>query len=572
MLSFRKHLKPGVKLHLRVVGTVKRDSDVKTLQRLLAMDLERRRLQRRLKNLRKQNYNPQRRGGREYGGRQKKLFVSHAAVGEEAIITYSRETDHSLNVVRKFVELSVDIPEKAGDVDSLESHYADSIGVTTSSALLQKGQESPPRIRLRLPRAVRWAVSFPTVEHLRSAQRELGPLLGSGRAASERFRLMAVEVPLSEPKLDRAEKIFDRLRKDYHALVAEEIPCPLDWEFGYRLNEQARVADDPQSPSLDSVLNLIEARKAWNENRGEGAVIAIVDSGINGQLAEFPIHRRHRRLGWAELNGNGWDDQIGHGTMTACIAAATRHPKRGFEGVAPNATLLSYNGSSPTMGLAALSPIALVEIYERLLKLVREERDKRVIISNSWGWAAWPPGKATDTSDEAQQVRAKVHQEAHDSIGTIISELQNAGAVLVFSAGNDHAGASGAHVPNSIWPHKSHPEVLTVGACDTNGRVWDYSSRGPGAPPANKPDVVAPTPAMGRMLYKNRIQCFPKGWGSSGACPQAAGLCALIATKRPSISSSEMFDAIRKTAVTLNCHQYTQGHGQINCVAAIKAI
>jgi serine protease AprX len=37
-----------------------------------------------------------------------------------------------------------------------------------------------------------------------------------------------------------------------------------------------------------------------------------------------------------------------------------------------------------------------------------------------------------------------------------------------------------------------------------------------------KPDVTAPTPRNGKVVYGGDLKVLPDGWGTSGACPQAA--------------------------------------------------
>ncbi len=113
-----------------------------------------------------------------------------------------------------------------------------------------------------------------------------------------------------------------------------------------------------------------------------------------------------------------------------------------------------------------------------------------------------------------------------------MEETIAAGAALLFSAGNNHelAGGRPEHChPSTIFGHKLRRDVFTVGACDLEGELWDYSSRGPaavvGSPP--KPDLVAPVPrnwpgrlgrrgsaASPRLGNQRRL---PAGGGSGGA-------------------------------------------------------
>ena len=72
---------------------------------------------------------------------------------------------------------------------------------------------------------------------------------------------------------------------------------------------------------LQRVLQLISAPQAWPKSRGKDVYIAIVDTGVCGTMAEFPDAKKAG--GWSYDNSDPWKDYYGHGSMTACIAAAT---------------------------------------------------------------------------------------------------------------------------------------------------------------------------------------------------------------------------------------------------------
>jgi serine protease AprX len=107
--------------------------------------------------------------------------------------------------------------------------------------------------------------------------------------------------------------------------------------------------------------------------------------------------------------------------------------------------------------------------------------------------------------------------------------------------------------------------------------MWHYSSRGPGQHfgdpnTSPKPDVTAPTPKNGKVVYGASIRTFPTGWGTSGACPQAAGLAALLWSKTPSLTPADLYAAIRDRAVDLGHGPDCQGHGRIDCAASLALV
>jgi serine protease AprX len=306
--------------------------------------------------------------------------------------------------------------------------------------------------------------------------------------------------------------------------------------------------DGGGGPSLDDVLTSINAREAWVAagNRGGGASIAVVDTGISGRRPELAA--RHAGS-WQGGNARPWSDPVGHGTMCAVIAAGSRAAGGRFDGVAPEARLIACRTRFFDSELAA--------IYDHLASLVARDPELRLIATNSFGrrWGSPEPPAGSD-------------------FPAALADALAAGVAVLFSAGNNHQLAGGLPElcqPCTIYNYKLRGDVFTVGACDLEGELWDYSSRGPvsGAGPP-KPDLVAPVPSRGLVAFGDENRRFPFGWGTSGACPQAAGLAALLWTAAPDLSPAELFAQMRQGARDLGRASSCQGAGQLDCRAALK--
>ena len=116
-----------------------------------------------------------------------------------------------------------------------------------------------------------------------------------------------------------------------------------------------------------------------------------------------------------------------------------------------------------------------------------------------------------------------------------------------------------------------------VATCDLDDQMWFYSSRGPGQYITNndanpKPDVTAPTPKDGKVVYDNSTRILPNGWGTSGACPQVAGLAALLLSKDPQLTRNALFAAIWRGASHIGYAYNCQGHGRINCLNSFELV
>lgn len=347
------------------------------------------------------------------------------------------------------------------------------------------------------------------------------------------------------------EESMSVLEREYGAELVEdyqyelESDLPVDFEFE---SEEAVVTD----PSLDDVITKIRADVAWEDARGDGVTIAVVDTGVDGTRPEFPAIKRAGD--WTPPGDTPWTDWQGHGTMCACIAAGTTASGGVFNGVAPDSKLIACKTHFYDSELSL--------IYDFLT--ARATDGERIIATNSFG-------RKTGTAPSPPP---------HSDFIDALEDAINAGIIVCFSAGNNHQLAGGAPAscsPNSIWLHKSREDILAVATCDLNDAMWYYSSRGPGQhfgdPGTNqKPDVTAPTPKNGRVVYGSGIRRLPNGWGTSGACPQVAGLAALLVSRRPGLNHSQVFAAITGTARDLGHGVHCQGAGIIDCGRAIASI
>lgn len=367
-------------------------------------------------------------------------------------------------------------------------------------------------------------------------------------------RSVAVELatPLAAPES------FSALSARRHSLLgelAERFGAQIVEDYQYELEPAPELMADTEvhteSGALDDVVKLIRADKAHKHARGEGVTLAIVDTGVDGSHPEFAQNRRAG--GWAPQGEDPWTDWQGHGTMCMTIAAANGGKGSRYLGVAPEAKLISCRTSFFDSELTA--------IYDMLIERARS--GERIVASNSFGRRTGtpppPPGPGSQFPDA-------------------LDEAIQTGIAVVFSAGNNHelaGGAPQACAPNSIWMYKSRADLLAVATCDLDERMWFYSSRGPGQhygqPGTNaKPDVTAPTPRNGRILYGAREQVLENGWGTSGACPQVAGLAALIWSRHSRMNAQQVLDMIKNSARDLGFAANCQGSGMIDCEKALQ--
>ncbi|WP_232631246.1 S8 family peptidase [Methylobacterium sp. Leaf118] len=311
--------------------------------------------------------------------------------------------------------------------------------------------------------------------------------------------------------------------------------------------------------SLADVTDHIKAPGAWTVTRGKGATIVVVDTGIDAGLREIAPARRSAIDLDTTHKGQHWIDSVGHGSMCAAIAAGARRPDGRYDGVAPEATILSAR--------TTFMSDDLFEIYDELVRTRAQGLlPGPLVVSNSYALYVC----------HAPQVLPK----DHPFIGSILALIE-AGAFVCFAAGNNHHDVLCKHDPaacgpNTIWGPNSHDRVVSIGTVNREETNRDpstphvNSSRGPGewAQDRLKPDCVAPT--YGEVPWGAGYQTMD-WWGTSGACPQVAGLAALLFSVAPRLSPQAVADIILKTCVRLPDSRTCVGHGMIDCEAALQA-
>lgn len=388
----------------------------------------------------------------------------------------------------------------------------------------------------------RYKVRFANDEVMHAAMAIESPMTPAVKVTSEKRCFISVE------EVRGLDTGLRTLESEFGGVIVEDIQYDLeaDEDFGF----ESLLAEEAAEASLEDVVQKIKAPDAWALSRGAEVTIAVVDTGVSGLRPEIPHAKRAGA--WQPTGDQPWTDWQGHGSMCACIAAGSKDQGGLFDGVAPDARLIACKTRFYDSELAA--------IYDFLT--ARAENDETIVATNSFGRkVGLPPTPPADS----------------DFIAALDDAIA-AGIYVFFSAGNNHQRAGGradACSPNTVWLHKSRSDVMAVATCKLDDSMWYYSSRGLGQHYGDtgtneKPDVTGPTPKDGKVVYGNGVRTLPNGWGTSGACPQAAGLAALLLSANPGLTRERLFDIIRNSAANIGHEWECQGAGMLDCLAAIQ--
>ena len=166
-----------------------------------------------------------------------------------------------------------------------------------------------------------------------------------------------VEHPLSAPRP------FQRLR-DLSARMLSQVLSPFpsdvtDVARQFPLGAEGLISGRPVDKQrfLDMgdvrhILDQVQAPQAWRSNKGESAIIVVVDTGVQGEL----VPAWQKAGGWTDIpKGDPWVDDIGHGSLVAMLAASDPDTN-GYSGVAPKAKIFSLKPRpGPRGGITASS-------------------------------------------------------------------------------------------------------------------------------------------------------------------------------------------------------------------------
>lgn len=358
--------------------------------------------------------------------------------------------------------------------------------------------------------------------------------------------------------------------EDLHAALAhddvESVELERRWFLpasaeAYRLDVNAPPSLDDRAPeaSRDGTfapndpfyrhqwhLDQIQMPKAWTRNRGEGAVVAVIDTGVayrdvDGRFKQVPDLAEPRFVpGWDFVDGDDTpDDEHGHGTHVAGTIAQSTNNGVGVAGVAP---------------LARIMPIRVLDARG----------------GGSWGSVAagirWAADNGADVIN--MSLGGGINSQA---IASAIAYAHRKGVVVIAAAGNTGRGRVQYPGANRF--------TVAVGAVRFDETLSFYSSYGSAL------DVVAPggdlrvdqnNDGMPDGVLQNTILPRAPGrsdylafQGTSMAAPHVAGVAALL--RSAGVRDPAAIERILKESAKPKKDRNRYGAGLIQANDALRA-
>ncbi len=292
---------------------------------------------------------------------------------------------------------------------------------------------------------------------------------------------------------------------------------------------------------LSESVPIINAPQVWDKGaEGQGIVVAIVDTGVDGEHPDL----EGKLKATADFTGEGYFDGNGHGTHvggTVCGTGAASDGK--YRGVAPKAELiaakvLDSSGSGSFSGVIAGIEWATDQ--------------KPHVMNLSLG--ANVAGSCDGTDPVCQAVDAAMDK----------------GIVVCVAAGNAGPGSSTVGTPGCA------KKVITVGASDKSDQIAWFSSRGPTKDGRVKPDILLPGHNIVAARAKNTSlgnpvnEFYTSASGTSMATPHCCGVAALLLSANATLTPDQVKQKMMSTAKDLKLDPNTQGSGRVDAYQALE--
>lgn len=320
----------------------------------------------------------------------------------------------------------------------------------------------------------------------------------------------------------------------------------------------------------------MDVDSAWAITTGNPNIkIAIIDSGVDTLHSDL----RANLLPGHDAVGDSTDgyptpnfQEDGHGTCCAGILGAIKDNSIGIAGVAPSCKLIPVRSFFYTNNGGNILPFSTAAIFADAIGWAWNDAGAD-LMSQSWGL---PTNLLVLLPGGVQPVEDAMLQAYQNGRG-------GKGCAMFFSSGNE-GGSTGP-----IWPGKLDIAIAVnaTSMCDEHKSANDCSNEnwggdyGPGLDFSAPGVRVATTDMRGNKGFSTTSDYYMLFNGTSAACPNAAGVGALVLSVRNDLSAEDLRNVIAQTADKVGgyaydstysngtwCHQL--GFGRVNAYNAVQ--
>jgi serine protease len=365
-----------------------------------------------------------------------------------------------------------------------------------------------------------------------------------------------------EPPGDGGVAAVRRALRGEHGVVAVEP----EYRRPIRLtpNDPAFATPDPLAPQGDTFQWQLRDQgfeRAWDESRGEGAVVAVVDTGVDSANPDLgPRIVAAADHDNAPGHGPATVDEVGHGTHVTGLACATGDNAYGGASSSFGCGLIVEKTDLSDASIAA----SIVDAADRGADVINMSLggpgSSRVIenaVDYAWKRDVVMVAAASNLNQTNQGVPARLLQP--EGTGP---KLKRGRGLVVTAA--EYGGSRAFFRPG----HGKGISLAAYGAASASTSTPGIFSSFPANPTELEAGTFREPPCQCRTSFggDNRFAYLE---GTSMAAPQVAGAAALIRSRRPGIDAKRVIKVIKKTARGKR-FQGGLGWGVLNARAAMR--
>jgi len=273
-------------------------------------------------------------------------------------------------------------------------------------------------------------------------------------------------------------------------------------------------------------LDRVPFEGAWNVTRGQGVIVAVVDSGVEASHEDL-AGSVLPGIDYVNHGGDGRNDPNGHGTHVAGIIAAHVNNGKGIVGAAPGVKIL---------------PV-------------------RVLDQNGGGVASNVASGVIWAADHgARVINLSLGGGEADGIRQAIQYANRKGAVVLAAAGNNGQAGNAPMYP------AAYPEAIAVASVDSSLKHMSSGNTG------NYIDVSAPGVGI-VSTWGSSPTAYASATGTSMATPYASAAAALLIAAHPSLSAARVTKLLEARATDLGPRgdDPVFGYGLINPLGSLAS-
>ncbi|MFI6405268.1 type VII secretion-associated serine protease mycosin [Streptomyces sp. NPDC050548] len=256
-------------------------------------------------------------------------------------------------------------------------------------------------------------------------------------------------------------------------------------------------------------LTAMKAEQIWRTSTGKGVTVAVIDTGVDDNLADLQGRVLAGRDEAPDSPGDEHADYDGHGSTMALLIVGTG----------------AGNGGEGTFGLAPGARILPVRMPDRGWDAGRYNKEFNRTLSSAIRYAADSGAQVINISMGSSK--------GSDQLSAAVKYALDKGALVFAAVGNSGAGGNQVEYPAAT------PGVVGVGSVGKDLHKTAESEYGP------QVDVAAPGDEMYHACPNGQDLCHSHG--TSDATAIASASAALIWSKHPTWTNNQVLRVLLNT-------------------------